>query len=338
MLVFSEPDCGPCAALMPEVGSTGPHPRTREEVRHTGDPHQRTASRGRSRAVPSDWDLILGLDSSAIGTLVERKPVHAAAAPAPHDGQGDGHRIKNGPPFAGHGAEAVGFAIADAISTLRDRLRRSLTWTRRRDGSARPARCRHRSTSTSATRTHHGSAGGMRTPTECCASTSPRAPTCPDTPAGISMPSLSRSIGRSRKTLAWKTPAEPSTSFYDRRDGAVLRRPLEPEQYPSWAFGRRLRATGVLGSMGSIGAAYDNAMTESFSPPCRASCSTSIAGRRVASWPCRLRVDRGLVQPSPPHSSIGDLSESTTKRPSLPPLRAYDQHSQAVRQTGGRFA
>jgi len=35
-------------------------------------------------------------------------------------------------------------------------------------------------------------------------------------------------------------------------------------QYTSWAFGRRLRAAGVLASMGSIGDAYDNAMAESF--------------------------------------------------------------------------
>jgi putative transposase len=35
-------------------------------------------------------------------------------------------------------------------------------------------------------------------------------------------------------------------------------------QYTSWAFGRRLRAAGLLGSMGSIGDAYDNALAESF--------------------------------------------------------------------------
>lgn len=35
-------------------------------------------------------------------------------------------------------------------------------------------------------------------------------------------------------------------------------------QYTSWAFGRRLRAAGLLGSMGSIGDAYDNAAAESF--------------------------------------------------------------------------
>jgi putative transposase len=35
-------------------------------------------------------------------------------------------------------------------------------------------------------------------------------------------------------------------------------------QYTSWAFGRRLRAAGLVGSMGSIGDAFDNAVAESF--------------------------------------------------------------------------
>ena len=35
-------------------------------------------------------------------------------------------------------------------------------------------------------------------------------------------------------------------------------------QYTSWAFGRRLRAAGLLGSMGSIGDAFDNSVAESF--------------------------------------------------------------------------
>ncbi len=35
-------------------------------------------------------------------------------------------------------------------------------------------------------------------------------------------------------------------------------------QYTSWAFGQRLRATGLLASMGTIGDCYDNAMMESF--------------------------------------------------------------------------
>lgn len=35
-------------------------------------------------------------------------------------------------------------------------------------------------------------------------------------------------------------------------------------QYTSWAFGRRLRAAGLMGSMGSIGDCFDNALVESF--------------------------------------------------------------------------
>jgi putative transposase len=35
-------------------------------------------------------------------------------------------------------------------------------------------------------------------------------------------------------------------------------------QYTSWAFGQRLRAAGLLGSMGTVGDCYDNAMMESF--------------------------------------------------------------------------
>jgi len=35
-------------------------------------------------------------------------------------------------------------------------------------------------------------------------------------------------------------------------------------QYTSWAFGRRLRSAGLLGSMGSVGDCFDNSVAESF--------------------------------------------------------------------------
>ena len=35
-------------------------------------------------------------------------------------------------------------------------------------------------------------------------------------------------------------------------------------QYTSWVFGQRLRASGLLASMGTVGDCYDNAMMESF--------------------------------------------------------------------------
>jgi putative transposase len=44
----------------------------------------------------------------------------------------------------------------------------------------------------------------------------------------------------------------------------VLQRRIEPKQYTSWLFGSRLRDAGLMGSMGAVGSAYDNALMESF--------------------------------------------------------------------------
>ncbi len=82
------------------------------------------------RAVPGHWegDLIVGLNSSAIGTLVERTTRFTMLLHLPPmEGHG-GPRAKNGPALAGHGAEAVRDAIAASITTLPGQLRRSLTW------------------------------------------------------------------------------------------------------------------------------------------------------------------------------------------------------------------
>jgi IS30 family transposase len=111
-----------------------PRARTRRQGRPFVTPEvlisQRPAE-ATDRAVPGHWegDLILGLDSSAIGTLVERTTRFTLLLHLPRmAGYSPGARMKNGPALAGHGAEAVRDAIARTIATLPTQLRRSLTW------------------------------------------------------------------------------------------------------------------------------------------------------------------------------------------------------------------
>lgn len=83
------------------------------------------------RAVPGHWegDLILGANWSAVGTLVERTTRFTMLLHLPPmEGHLEQPRVKNGPPLAGRGAEAVRDAITGQLGTLPDLLRRSLTW------------------------------------------------------------------------------------------------------------------------------------------------------------------------------------------------------------------
>jgi IS30 family transposase len=135
------------------------------------------------RAVPGHWegDLILGLESSAIGTLVERATRFTMLLHLPPMSD-QSPRVKNGPALAGHGAEAVRDAIAEAITTLPEQLRRSLTW----DQGTEMAQHAQLRVQTGlpvyfVIHTAPGSVAPTRTPTGCCASTSRKAPTSPRT-------------------------------------------------------------------------------------------------------------------------------------------------------------
>ena len=85
------------------------------------------------RAVPGHWegDLLIGLERSAIGTLVERTTRFTMLVHLPREvGYGTIPRTKNGPPLAGYGAITMKNALASTITTLPEQLRRSLTWDR----------------------------------------------------------------------------------------------------------------------------------------------------------------------------------------------------------------
>jgi len=91
------------------------------------------------RAVPGHWegDLIIGLERSAIGTLVERSTRFTMLVHLPRE-EGYRHKqtIKNGPALAGYGAITMKNALAKTMTTLPEQLRRSLTWDRGKELSA----------------------------------------------------------------------------------------------------------------------------------------------------------------------------------------------------------
>ena len=82
------------------------------------------------RVGPGHWegDLIVRLESSAIGTLVERTTRFTMLLHLPRMDEHGQPPVKNGPALAGHGAKAVRDAIASSITMLPEQLRRSLTW------------------------------------------------------------------------------------------------------------------------------------------------------------------------------------------------------------------
>jgi IS30 family transposase len=122
-----------CACLRTGRALRVPRARTRERGKRFVTPEIMISERpaeAEDRAVPGHWegDLILGLGSSAIGTLVERTTRFTMLLHLPRMPEHGAPRVKNGPALAGHGAEAVRDAIAKSITTLTQQLRRSLTW------------------------------------------------------------------------------------------------------------------------------------------------------------------------------------------------------------------
>lgn len=125
----------------------------------------------------------------------------------------------------------------------------------------------------------------------------------------------------SRRVIGWSIADHLRTELVaDALDMALWRRRPEPgsglihhadhgTQYTSWAFGQRLRAAGLLGSMGTVGDALDNAMAESFF----GTLQLELLDRRR--WQTRAELAQAIFEwieafynPQRRHSSIGYLS------------------------------
>jgi IS30 family transposase len=182
------------------------------------------------RAVPGHWegDLIVGLNGSAIGTLVERTTRFTMLLHLPPmEGHGSSPRAKNGPALAGHGAEAVRDAIASTIATLPGQLRRSLTW----DQGAEMAQHAQLTVDTGLAvyfcdphspwqrGTNENTNGLLRQYFPKGTDLSRHSP--------ADLAAVAAALNsRPRKTLGWKTPAETLDEFlYSARQGSVATTP-----------------------------------------------------------------------------------------------------------------
>jgi IS30 family transposase len=91
------------------------------------------------RAVPGHWegDLMIGLNRSAIGTVVERTSRYTLLVHLPRlDGYGTIPPVKNGPALGGYGAVAMKDALEATMTSMPAELLRSLTWDRGKELSA----------------------------------------------------------------------------------------------------------------------------------------------------------------------------------------------------------
>jgi putative transposase len=129
-----------------------------------------------------------------------------------------------------------------------------------------------------------------------------------------------------RKIIGWSMGKRQDTNLVvNALAMAVTRRQPEADstilhsdhgtQYTSWAFGKRLRDAGLLGSMGTVGDCYDNAMMESFWH------TMQLELLDTRTWNTREELANAIFEwiecwynPYRRHSSLGMLSPAEYER------------------------
>jgi putative transposase len=139
----------------------------------------------------------------------------------------------------------------------------------------------------------------------------------------------------SRRVIGWSIDNHQKTTLVtDALGMAILRRkpgtPPENQptilhsdhgtQFTSWAFGKRLRDAGLLGSMGTVGDCYDNSMMESF----WGTMQLELLDRHT--WKTRNELANAIFEwiecwynPYRRHSSLGMLSPIQFETRHTPP-------------------
>jgi putative transposase len=89
--------------------------------------------------------------------------------------------------------------------------------------------------------------------------------------------------------------------------------PTAARQRTSWLFGHWLRKAGLMGSMGAVGSAYDNALMESFFESFFGSMQIELLDRRT--WQTRAELASAIFEwievfynPIRRHSAVNYLS------------------------------
>jgi putative transposase len=123
----------------------------------------------------------------------------------------------------------------------------------------------------------------------------------------------------SRKVVGWSIDQRPTTAMVNSALGMAVaaRRPAagttlhsdHGAQYTAWAFSQKIRAEGLVHSLGTVGDAFDNAMVESF----WGRMQTELLDRQK--WSTRLELSAAMFDwieafynPTRRHSALGNIS------------------------------